>query len=190
MTEKHAPTPAPPQQLEPGEFIITRGDGVQEIGRYVGQSISIPEISLSVGAPPGICPSPNEEEAKPIAEHLPGLFNLYTRARRGLIFSKRMQVVRAMERTMIEAEAPSPPQAETPDGWISVEEKLPPKSDEYLAVDSGQVLPADYFCELEHIRDAKWTTVRSFGNDCEEQELHAVTHWRPLPSPPLSSKEE
>jgi hypothetical protein len=30
------------EPLEPGEFWITRGDGVQERCRYVGQSITIP----------------------------------------------------------------------------------------------------------------------------------------------------
>ena len=36
------PAPALTPPLEPGEFWITRGDGVQERCRYVGQSITIP----------------------------------------------------------------------------------------------------------------------------------------------------
>ena len=48
-------------------------------------------------------------------EQLVGLFNLYTRDRgRVFIFSKRMQIVRAMEEAMLKAEAElSVPQAES-----------------------------------------------------------------------------
>jgi hypothetical protein len=40
-------------------------------------------------------------------EKLPGLFNLYTRAHRGLVFSARMRVIRAMTEAMLKAEARS-----------------------------------------------------------------------------------
>ena len=45
-----------------------------------------------------------QEAAQPTKEHLTGLFNLYTKANRGLIFSKRMRVVKAMEAAMLDAE--------------------------------------------------------------------------------------
>lgn len=47
------PTQPPERPLEPGEFYITRGDGVQERCRYVGQSVTIPWG----GATPGQCPT-------------------------------------------------------------------------------------------------------------------------------------
>jgi hypothetical protein len=37
-------------------------------------------------------------------EGLAGLFNIYTRAHRGLIFSARIRVVKAMQKAMMEAE--------------------------------------------------------------------------------------
>ena len=84
-------------------------------------------------------------------------------------------------------------QPEDGDGprWISVETRLPGKSDEYLVVEPDMVVTvADFRIPLEHVRQSQWFTVRSFGVDCEERELHQVTHWAALLAPPSADAEE
>lgn len=72
-------------------------------------------------------------------------------------------------------------------GWISVEERLPEKSDEYLVIQEGYatVIPADFFDD----DDKSWRTIRGYGIDSESRELFTVTHWRPLPAAPVSEGE-
>ncbi len=65
--------------------------------------------------------------------------------------------------------------------WIPVEEKLPPENNEYL------VCEPDVGTTTADFRDGEWFTVRSFGQDCEERPLYAVTHWQPLPEPPTGA---
>lgn len=70
-------------------------------------------------------------------------------------------------------------QAAPADGWISVDDMLPPKSGEYFTYGSASgVYPLSY--------SAKHKAFNAY--DCQEVPEHAireVTHWYPRPMPPV-----
>lgn len=70
-------------------------------------------------------------------------------------------------------------QSATATAWMSVEDQLPKENGEYLVVEVGDTeASAADFC------DGIWKTVRCFGQESEERELHSVTHWLPMPNGP------
>jgi hypothetical protein len=59
--------------------------------------------------------------------------------------------------------------------WISIEDRTPPETDDYLT-----------YCELDDIPTwAVHTWFESRGHfSCETHRDRYITHWQPLPSPP------
>lgn len=89
-------------------------------------------------------------------------------------------------RKLAEAHFPADRKAEA-DGWISVDDMLPPKSGEYFTYCSGcGVYPLSY--------SAKYKLWNAHDHNTPESALeHAITditHWYPRPKPPVTAETE
>jgi len=71
--------------------------------------------------------------------------------------------------------------SEESDGWISVNDELPPIGQDVMVVIDGIVQK----CPAARCEDGwEW-----FIEDADMAPLNIVTHWRPLPSPPSAAQE-
>ena len=68
------------------------------------------------------------------------------------------------------------------DGWISVDDMLPPKSGEYMTCTNGNVYPFSYSAKHKAFN----------AHDFQETPEHAieVDYWYPRPQPPVIVKKE
>lgn len=71
-------------------------------------------------------------------------------------------------------------------GWISVEDRLPEKEDNVLAVLGGEVCLMAYFEFTENgVSNKVWGYVYDgINGDAIFDDNYYPTHWQPLPSPP------
>jgi len=60
--------------------------------------------------------------------------------------------------------------------WISVEDRLPDKPDEYIV---ANVNSFEY-----SVTTMEWTGLRWFSNYFPNEDIKLVTHWMPLPDMP------
>ena len=64
--------------------------------------------------------------------------------------------------------------------WISVNQCLPEKNDEYIVNAINGVQTADWFRD-----DGEWRTVRTYGCDSGNEVItQTVTHWMLMPDSP------
>lgn len=67
--------------------------------------------------------------------------------------------------------------------WISIEDRLPDLNSFVLSTD-GELVAATVFLYNDHIKKYHWDYFSS-GCGCCDTDMKNVTHWMPLPIPPL-----
>ena len=72
-------------------------------------------------------------------------------------------------------------------GWISVKERLPEESGMVLAWRGICVVPAEYWPPSDEptLRALRCGFYTLAGDN---EPMHGVTHWQPLPAPPISER--
>jgi hypothetical protein len=80
--------------------------------------------------------------------------------------------------------------AERERGWIAVEEKLPPAIPSKSWMDRGRYDSSDIVLAFNGQQTTAEMLTNPHGNNvwvCGDQTVKGVTHWRPLPDPPVAS---
>ncbi|WP_258294882.1 DUF551 domain-containing protein, partial [Salmonella enterica] len=69
----------------------------------------------------------------------------------------------------------------TPDGWISCSERMPEETGDIIVVSDGIVMSGISYSR----RDGFYIAALEYDDD---EPIDGVTHWMPLPEPPLEAK--
>lgn len=94
---------------------------------------------------------------------------------------KKIERIRKLARGAFPAERPGVSDAS--DGWVAVEDMLPPKSGYYLTYDADGPFMGVYAYHYSAVHEMFNTQDFVSADEAEKVAIH-VTHWHPFPMPP------